>query len=57
MSFLFECPSCEAVLRADEETVGQLGECLQCHEVVRVPPPLPGQKDTRDRVEKPSKER
>ncbi|MFC1761683.1 hypothetical protein ACFL6U_06345 [Planctomycetota bacterium] len=44
MSFVFECPKCESVLRAEEETVGKLGECPQCKEVVKVPAPLPGQK-------------
>jgi len=44
MSFIFECPNCESLLRTEEETVGKLGECPNCKEVLKVPAPLPSQK-------------
>ena len=39
MPIKVQCPNCQAYLSAPEELVGQQARCINCDEVVTVPPP------------------
>ena len=39
MPIKVQCPNCETYLSAPEELVGQQARCINCDEVVTVPPP------------------
>ena len=38
MTITFNCPECEAPLKADDDMAGKTGKCPECQKQVNVPP-------------------